>query len=90
MGQVLWRKPLEECPRLDSEGGTCVGWLRGSREETEGHGVNRTVNRTVRKDQFDSSRKQESIGLARNAGLCGGVRMLHLQVGGWSLMVVAR
>ena len=46
MGQVLWRKPLEECPGPDSEGGMCVGWLRRSREETEGRGVNRTVNRT--------------------------------------------
>ena len=56
MGQVLWRKPLEECPGPDSEGGMHVGWLKGSREETEGNGV----NRIVRKDQFDSSRKQES------------------------------
>ena len=67
-----------------------MGWLRGSREETEGRDVNRTVNRTVRKDQFDSSRIQESIGLARNAGLCGGVRMLLLQVPWWLWMVVAR
>lgn len=38
MEQRSWRKPLEEGPGPDSEGLMSAGWLKGSREETEGKG----------------------------------------------------
>ena len=64
VGQVLRRKPLEEHPRLDSEGLMCASWLKGSREETEGNAMNRALG----EDGLDSSGEQESTRSGKQRG----------------------